>query len=49
MFNARILILFLYQVVLTDYPDASLIENMQYNVDQNIQQPEIRSNVHVEV
>ncbi|KAK7464883.1 Protein N-terminal and lysine N-methyltransferase efm7 [Stygiomarasmius scandens] len=36
------------KVVLTDYPDASLIENMQYNVDQNIQRPEIRSNVHVE-
>ena len=30
------------QVVLTDYPDAALIENLAYNVQQNIPQEQRR-------
>ncbi|KAI0646123.1 putative methyltransferase-domain-containing protein [Trametes meyenii] len=36
-----------HTVVLTDYPDAALVENISYNVEQNIREPQ-RTQVHVE-
>jgi EEF1A N-terminal glycine/lysine methyltransferase len=33
-------------VVLTDYPDKALLDNLAYNVDQNVQPPR-RATVHV--
>jgi nicotinamide N-methyltransferase len=33
-------------VVLTDYPDKALLDNLAYNIDQNVQPPR-RAAVHV--
>ncbi|KAF9264327.1 hypothetical protein L218DRAFT_926100 [Marasmius fiardii PR-910] len=35
------------RVVITDYPDAALVENMQYNVDQNIGDDQVRQHITV--
>lgn len=37
------------QVVLTDYPDDALTANLEYNVDENVRNEDIRKWVAVEV
>ncbi|KAG7087235.1 hypothetical protein E1B28_013216 [Marasmius oreades] len=36
-------------VVITDYPDAALVNNMQHNVDHNISDEQVRQNIVVKV
>ncbi|KAJ8090195.1 Protein N-terminal and lysine N-methyltransferase efm7 [Marasmius tenuissimus] len=36
------------KVVITDYPDTALVENMNHNVDENISESQIREHVSIE-